>query len=126
VVNRAFVRFSILLTEVSVIVLVFAGINFFILPHDGYVRIIDWFFFEGVFCVIISLLFALGRGGIDAYTLTSATTKAATDAIYGTEYGVSGTFRKDRWKPQGFPKAALVLLVSGLVMLVVYFLTYAL
>jgi hypothetical protein len=122
--NKLFLRIILLLfLEVFVVVAFFSFLNFYVLPTRGSVRVYDWFLFEGVICVIFSVLFALGRGGIDAYTLQSAATAAATDAIYGTKYGVSEAFRKDKWKPQGFPKAALVLLVSGLVMLAAYFLT---
>lgn len=112
-----------LFLEVVAIVSFFGFVNFFVLPTGVGIRAYDWFLFEALFCIIISVLFALGRGGINAYTLRSATTAAATDAIYGTEYSVTETFRKDKWKPQGFPKTALVLLVAGLVMLAVYFLT---
>lgn len=112
-----------LIIEVSIVVLVFSALNLFIFPHNGSIRIYDWFLFEGIFCIVVSVLFALGRGGLDAYTLRSAATVAAADAIYGEEHKVSEVFQKDRWKPQGFPKAALILLIAGVVMLVVYFLT---
>jgi hypothetical protein len=112
-----------LIIEVLTIVLVFALFDFFILPTGESIRVYDWFLFEGLFCIILSVLLALGRGGIDAYTLRSAATAAAADAIYGSEYQVSEVFRKDKWKPEGFPKAALVLLIAGIVMLVIYFLT---
>lgn len=112
-----------LFIEVVAIVSFFGFINFFVLPTGLGIRAYDWFLFEGLLCLIFSVLFALGRGGIDAYTLRSASTAAATDAIYGTDYSVTETFRKDKWKPQGFPKAALVLLVAGLFTLAVYFLT---
>jgi len=83
----------------------------------------DWFLFEGIFCLILSVLFALGRGGIDAYTSRSAAAKALADAIYGKDYEVSETFRKDKWRPRGFPKAALVLLIAGIIILLIYVLT---
>jgi hypothetical protein len=83
----------------------------------------DWFFFEGIFCLILSVLFALGRGGIVAYTSRSATSKAAIDAIYGKDYEVSETFKKDKWMPEGLPKAAFVLLIVGVVILIIYSLT---
>jgi len=88
-----------------------------------YFRTYDWFFIEGILCFVLSVLFALGRGGIDAYTPRSATTKALADAIYGKDYEISDTFRKDKWTPEGFPRAALVLLISGIVILLIYFLT---
>jgi hypothetical protein len=112
-----------LFLEVGVILLVFAGLNFFVLPRTQDLTAFDWFLFEGILFIIISVLFALGRGGIDAYTLRSAATAAVADAVYGKDYQVSEVFRKDKWKPEGFPKAALVLLVTGIVMLIIYFLT---
>jgi hypothetical protein len=115
--------FIFLYLEVLAVVLLFSLLNFYVLPSNAGVRVYDWFLFEGIFCVIFSVLFALGRGGIDAYTLRSAATAAAADAIYGTNHKVSETFRKDKWRAEGFPKAALVLLVAGLVMLVIYFIT---
>lgn len=123
VANKALVSFIVLIVEVSAVVSICGGINFYVLPHNAYVRVYDWFFFEGIFCLILSVLFSLGRGGIDRYSSTNATTRAAADAIYGTDYGVSEAFKKDKWKPRGFPKAALVLLISGLLMLLIYLLT---
>jgi len=122
--KKMFARLILLLTiEVSVLVSVFAALNFFVLPHSSYFRAYDWFLFEGALCIIISVLFALGRGGIDAYTLGSAVTSAVADAIYDKEFKVSDVFRRDKWKPQGFPKAALVLLITGIIILIIYFLT---
>jgi hypothetical protein len=123
--ERRALAFIILLYFVGVcaVVLVFAALNFFILPHSIFFRTYDWFFFEGILCFILSGLFALGRGGIDAYTARSARTEASADAIYGKDYGISETFRKDKWRPEGFPKAALILLMAGIVLLIIYFLT---
>lgn len=112
-----------MIIEVFAVVFVFSAINFFILPHNSSIRMFDWFLLEGIFCIIVSILFALGRGGLDAYTLRSAATVAAADALYDEEHKVSDVFQKDKWKPSGFPKAALVLLVSGAILLLVYFLT---
>jgi len=122
--NKIFIRLILLLIiEVFVLILAFATINIFLLPHSNSIRAYDWFLFEGILCIIISVLLASGRGGINAYTLRSAATVAATDAIYNKDYEVSTVFRKDKWKPEGFPKAALVLLIAGIAMLVIYFLT---
>ena len=109
--------------EISAAVLVFTALNFSILPHSIYFRTYDWFFLEGILCFVLSVLFALGRGGIDAYTRRSATIKALADAIYGKDYEISETFRKDKWRPEGFPNAALVLLIAGIALLIIYFLT---
>ncbi len=115
---------SVLIIEVCVVVLFFVFLDFYVLPNDAYIRAYDWFFFEGIFCVIFGVLFFLGRGGINRYSLGSAATRAASDAVYGTAYGVSDAFRKDKWKPQGFRRAALVLLISGLVLFVIYLFTF--
>jgi hypothetical protein len=124
VVNKAFARFIFLLIiEVCSVVLVFVGTNIYVLPHNAYVGTYDWFLFEGIFCIITGVIFALGRGGIGPGTLREARIRAALDAVGGTDYPVSQVFRKDKWKPEGFPKAALVLLTAGVVMVVMYFLT---
>jgi len=109
--------------EVCGVVSTFTVLNFVILPHNVDFRTYDWFFLEGILCFILSVLFALGRGGIDAYTPRSANTKALADAVYGKDYEISETFRKDKWRPEGFPRAALVLLIAGIVILIIYFLT---
>jgi hypothetical protein len=118
------------LIEVCAVVLVFTALNFLILApniyfreYGIYLRAYDWFFFEGILCLVLSALFAFGRGGIDAYTVRSARTRALADAVSGEDHGTSGTFRKDRWRPEGFPKAALVLLITGIVLLIIYSLT---
>jgi hypothetical protein len=111
------------LIEVCAVVLVFTALDFFVLPHSIYFRTYDWFFLEGILCFVLSVLFALGRGGIDAYTHRSAATKALADAIYGKDYEISETFRRDKWRPEGFPKATLVLLIAGIATLIIYFLT---
>ena len=122
-INRAFVRFALLLiVEVCVVVLAFAGINSWILPHNANVSISDWFLFEGIFCIIAGVLFALGRGGIGPGSLREAKTRAAVDAIYGKDYAITEVFRKDKWKAKGFPNAALVLLLAGAIVLLIYFL----
>ena len=122
--DKKLARFFLLLAvEVSTIVVGFAAVNFYVLPRNVNIRAYDWFLFEGIFCMVFSILLALGRGGIDAYTARSAATVAATDAIYDKEYKVSEVFRKDKWKPEGFPKAALVLLIVGIMFLLIYFLT---
>jgi len=122
--NKTLTRLILLLIiEVLVVVLVFSAINFFILSRNSSIRMFDWFLLEGIFCIIVSMLFAIGRGGLDAYTLRSAATVAAADALYDEEHKVSDVFQKDKWKPSGFPKAALVLLIVGVIFLLIYFLT---
>jgi hypothetical protein len=111
------------LIEVCVVVLVFTALNFSVLRNSIYFRTYDWFFLEGILCFALSVLFALGRSGLDAYTHRSATTKALADAIYGKDYEISETFRKGKWRPEGFLKAALVLLIAGIATLIIYFLT---
>jgi hypothetical protein len=124
VLNKAFIRFILLLTiEVCTVVLVLVGINLFILPHNAYVGVYDWFLFEGIFCIIVGIIFAIGRGGIGPGSFREARLRAAIDAVYGKDYAISEVYRKDKWNPKGFPKAALVLLIAGIVMIIVYFVT---
>jgi hypothetical protein len=124
VVNKALIRFILLLIiEVCTVVLALDGINLYVLPHNTYIGAYDWFLFEGVLCIITGVIFALGSGGIGPGSLREARLRATVDAVYGTDYPVSQVFRKDKWKPKGFPKAALVLLIAGIIALLIYVLS---
>jgi len=122
--NKILIRqILLLLLGVLTVVAFFSIINFFILPSRAGFRVYDWFLFEGIFCIIVGILFALGRGGISPGSLKEARLRATVDAVYGTDYSVSEVYKKDKWKPKGFPKAATVLLIAGVVMLAVYLIT---
>jgi len=84
----------------------------------------DAFFFEGIIFLLCGVLFLLGRGGINLWSLKAAILSALAGALYGRDtMGPAETFRRDVWKPQGFIRIALILILAGVFMIMIYFLT---
>jgi len=69
-------------------------------------------FLEGIMLMIIGILFILGSGGLNL-----ASKKAVELA---RALGPSETFRRDRWKPKGFTRLGIVLVMTGIEMLLVF------
>jgi len=66
------------------------------------------------------LLF-IGLGGI-SHTSRAAAILAATASAFGNNViGPSEIFRKDAWKPKGFLRLGLSLILTGLSLLAIYF-----
>lgn len=78
-------------------------------PHEA-------FFFEGVLFLMVGFLLLVGRGGIDIRLLRAST-------IWGWLAGPKEDMREDRPLPLGFIRLALLLLITGLLMLVLYILS---
>lgn len=86
-------------------------------PNDG-------LFIEGLVFALSGFLLLLGRGGINLWSLRAALLSAASEAVYDRDSPSSSEiFRRDRWRPQGFVRIALILILSGVFMILVYFLT---
>ena len=111
------VGIAVIIMAVAYFVNIWLFSNFrYITPHEG-------FFVEGVFLLIFGILLLLGRGGINVWTLKAAILAAAAEAVYGHDtVGPNEAMRRDRWKPQGYTRFALLLLMTGLLMLATYFL----
>ena len=82
----------------------------------------DASFLEGIISIPSGFLLFLGSGGISQGTQNAARLAAAADAISGEAIGPSEVFRRDAWKPEGFTRAGLVLMIIGLFLLLIYFL----
>jgi len=81
-------------------------------------------FIEGILFLLLGALLFLGRGGINLWTAKAAILAAATKAISKKDtIGPNEIMKKDRWKAEGFPRLALILIISGALMLIAYFLT---
>ena len=79
---------------------------------------------EGVMLIILGLLFLVGTGGINLGSLSAAMISAKAKAIFrGDIAGPDEVLRRDTWKAKGFTRTALILLFSGVLMILVYFLT---
>ena len=82
------------------------------------------FFLEGIIFLISGILLLLGRGGINLWSQRAAILSALAEAVYNEDtVGPAETFRKDRWKPKGFIRIALILVLAGVFMILIYFLT---
>ena len=74
--------------------------------------------------MIVGLLFITGRGGISRASLGAAMLAAKAKAIYGKDIvSPNEIFRRDAWKSRGFTRTALILIFSGVLMILVYFLS---
>ncbi len=110
---------------ISIIVtVIFYFVNVWLLSSKEYFSPTDAFFVEGMMFVIFGLLLLLGRGGINLWSLKAAVLSALAEAVYNEDtVGPSEIMRKDRWKSRGFTRLALVLILTGVFMIIVYFVT---
>jgi len=108
----------------AIITLTIYFVNVWLLSSNKHLSPTDALFFEGILFIIVGFLLFLGRGGINRLSQRAAILSAAADALYkkGT-IGPSEMYRRDKWKPEGFIRIALILMLTGVFMLLVYFLT---
>jgi len=106
-----------------VIVTVVYFFNVLLLYSNDVISPNDAFFVEGVMFLLIGFLLLLGRGGISLWNVKGAILAATAEALYGAEtVGPSETLRRDAWKSKGFIRAGLILLLTGIFMIAIYFL----
>jgi hypothetical protein len=86
---------------------------------------LDTMSMEGVLFIIMGLLFLVGRGGISRASLSAAILAAQAKAMTREDIpGPNEMLRRDTWKAKGFTRTALILLFSGVLMILVYFLVH--
>lgn len=84
----------------------------------------DAMFIEGLIFIIVGLVFLVGKGGISRTSLSAVMMAAKAKAIYGRDIvGPNEIFQQDAWKARGFTRTALILMFSGALMILVYFVT---
>lgn len=106
-----------------IITLAFYFINVWFFSSMEYFSPTDAFFIEGILFLIIGFLLLLGRGGINLWSVKAAILSALAEAVYDENtVGPGEIMRKDRWKPEGFTRLALILILTGVLMILVYFL----
>ncbi|MCK4668514.1 hypothetical protein KAT21_00140 [Candidatus Bathyarchaeota archaeon] len=109
------------ISMIITVVFYFVNVQLFITPM---LSPVDAMFIEGILFLIIGFLFLLGRGGINVWSQRAAILSALTEAISGKDMlGPDETLEKDRWKPKGFTRLALVLILTGVFMILAYFIT---
>lgn len=84
----------------------------------------DASFLEGLVFIMIGVLFCLGSGGISRNTQSAARLAAAASALGGDVIGPSEIFRRDAWKPKGFVRLGLILILTGIILIIIYFVSF--
>jgi len=96
--------------------------NFWLFSSNQEISSVDALFFEGTTFIILGVLLVLGSGGINRRSRDAALLAATAEAIYGEQImGPSEIFRRDAWKPRGFMRVGLILILTGTILLLIYF-----
>jgi hypothetical protein len=82
---------------------------------------LDASLFEGVIFVLFGVLFLIGSGGITQASRKAAVLAATASAMGNDVIGPSEVYRKDVWKPKGYASLGLILIMTGIILLVIYF-----
>jgi len=118
-------KLSVLLLVSVVIAVITYAVNLWLLAgslSEAYLSPQDALFIEGMVFAILGVLLLIGSGGINLWTVKAAILQSAADAITGESGEPSKIFKRDAWKPSGFIRLGLVLLFSGVIMILLYFL----
>jgi len=112
-------------TGISLLITVAAYfVNTWLFSSSEYFSPTDIFFVEGILFLIAGFLLLLGRGGINLWSQKAAILSALAEAVYGGDtVGPAETLRKDMWRSKGFVRIALILMLTGVFMILIYCLT---
>lgn len=123
--NRNILFNVVVLSSISILITIATYfVNIWLFSSSKYLSPTDAFFIEGITFLISGLLLLLGRGGINLWSQRAAILSALAEAIYDADtVGPDEMFRRDRWKPKGFIRIALILMLAGLFMILIYLLT---
>jgi len=106
------------------IVVVAYFVNVLLLFSNEMISPTEALFFEGIGFLLFGFLLLLGRGGINRWSQSAVILSAAAEAVYGDDtVGPDEIMRRDVWKSKGFIRTGLVLVLTGVFMFLVYFLT---
>lgn len=116
-------RNAMLLAVISlVIAIVTYFLNVLILSSRPVIPFKDAVFLEGVLITLLGLIMLLGSGGIGRTSRVAAMLASSTKAISnGDSIGPMEVSERDAWKPKGLTPAGLILLMTGIFLLVIYF-----
>jgi len=96
-------------------------INLKLFSLHSRVSSVDTLFLEAIFFISIGALLFLGSGGISRTSQKAAMLASAAKALGKEVIGPSEIFRRDAWKPKGFTRLALTLIMTGIILLIIYF-----
>lgn len=95
--------------------------NHWFLSSHSTISPTDAFFVEGLVSIILGALLFIGSGGISRTSRGAAMLAATASALGNDVIGPSEIFRRDAWKPKGFLRLGLTLIMTGIILLVIYF-----
>lgn len=123
--NRNILLNTVMFSSISILITIATYfVNIWLFSSSEYFSPTDAFFIEGIMFLLFGFLLLLGRGGINAWSLSSAILSALAGALYDEDtVGPDEILRKDRWKPKGFIRIALILILAGVFMILIHFLT---
>lgn len=127
--NRNIMPNAVALSGISLLITIVTYLfNLWLFSSSEYLRtrlsLNDALFIEGLVFALSGLLLLLGRGGISLWSVKAAILSATAEAVYDEDtMGPSEMFRRDRWKPRGFIRIGLILMLAGVFMFLIYFLT---
>lgn len=123
--NRNLLLNAVMFSGISILITIATYfVNIWLFSSNEYFSATDAFFFEGIIFLLSGLLLLLGRGGINLWSQKAAILSALAEAVYDEDtVGPAETLKKDRWKPKGFVRIALILISAGIFMILIYFLT---
>jgi len=115
-----------MLSCVSIMITIaFYFVNIWLFTSVKYFSPTDAFFIEGVLFLIVGFYLLLGRGGINIWSVRAAILSALAGAVFDEDVvGPDEMLKRDRWKPEGFIRLALILILAGVFMILIYFLVY--
>jgi len=120
--NKFSVENAVILISASLIVACAIYIvNLWFFSANQSVSPTDASFIEGMLLVVLGALVYLGSGGISRTSHRAAMLSAAASAAGAEVIGPAEIFRKDAWKPKGFIRLGLILIMTGIILLIIYF-----
>lgn len=122
--KRTLFNVALLVCVALVVTVATYSFNVWLLSSNEWVSPTDALFIEGVLSLLFGVMFLLGRGGLNAWSVRAAILAATASAVSGKDtVGPREMLQRDAWRAKGFARLGLVLLLAGGFMLAAYFLT---
>ncbi|NWF86488.1 hypothetical protein HXY32_01520 [Candidatus Bathyarchaeota archaeon] len=122
--KRILLNLALLIVVSLVLALIIFFVNLWLFSSHPEFTSEEISFLEGIVLIPSGILFLLGSGGINRASSAAALLAAATEAITGSKtVGPSEVYRRDAWKPRGFTRFGLVLIITGIILLIICFIS---
>jgi len=84
----------------------------------------DATFLEGIIFIGLGILFCIGSGGINPDTRKAAMLAALADVLGKEVIGPSEVYKRDAWKPKGFIRLGLIFIITGIILVIIYSISF--